>query len=81
MKQGVAAQLEKHSKFDPGFTFAVVFDYTPWHPVQPPAGSEWDYDPFITREMAGEFMADPPPGVSEMELWRRTDHGWEEETS
>lgn len=80
MKQGVQSALDRLSGHQPDVRFAVVFDTT-WHPVQPPAGSEWDYDPFTGRDQAEERMRDMRPHETEPELWERRADGWTEATS
>jgi hypothetical protein len=74
VKLGVAGQLAR--VLDPAHRWAVVFDTDRWQPHQPPAGSEWDYDTFITLESAREALADPGPGMSDLELWEKREDGW-----
>jgi hypothetical protein len=74
MKQGVAAALAR--LLDPALCWAVVYDTDRWHPHQPPAGSEWDYEPFVTEQLAREALAHPQPDMSDLELWEKRDDGW-----
>ena len=74
VKLGVPAELNR--MLDPALRWAVVFDSSRWHPHQPPAGSEWDYEPFASLEMARAELASPRPGESDQELWEKRDDGW-----
>lgn len=75
MKQGVEAAL---ARLRPEYgDYAVVFDSDRWVPHQPPAGSEWDYDPYLTLEQAREAMQGLGPGLAEPELWQRRESRWE----
>ena len=78
MKQGVAAALDRLAGFQPDVKYAVVFDSTRWCPVQPPPGSEWDYEPFHLEQMAREAMTQLRPGESDPELWELRDGAWQE---
>ena len=74
MKNGVTAALARIR--DPGVRWAVVFDTTRWHPVQPPPGEEWDYEPFWDLGLAREALGDLRPGECDPELWEKSDGGW-----
>ena len=76
MKQGVSVALDR--LIDPGLKYAVVFDTDNWHPVRPPIGSEWDYDPFYHRHLAEERLRDMRPCETEPELWEKCADGWQQ---
>lgn len=77
MKNGVTAELAKLTAHDPAWTHAVVFD-TVWHPVMPPEGEQWDYEPFRQREQAEQAMRYPQSDrFADPELWERKEEGWE----
>ena len=76
MKNGVTAALDRLHEFQPDLRYAVLFDSTTWIPVQPPAGEEWDYEPYFDLEMARPRMADLRPGESDPELWEWRETGW-----
>lgn len=78
MKQGVAAALDR--MLDPDLRWAVVFDSDRWHPSQPPAGSEWDYEPFASLDSALAELANPRPGETSHELWEKRDGAWHQIT-
>jgi hypothetical protein len=76
VKNGVAAELAKLTAHDPSYTLAVVFDTT-WHPVTPPEGERWDYEPFTVRAEAERRMRDlQPERFVGPELWERGESGW-----
>jgi len=75
MKLGVPGALAR--LLDPELRWAVVYDTDRWQPYQPPAGSEWDYEPFTTLDRARELLADPGPGMRDLELWEKRDDGWQ----
>ena len=74
MKLGVASAVARY-RFPDECPFAVVFDLHDWQPVQPPPGSEWDYETFPTMELAAERARELPP-EAEAEIWRYGERGW-----
>ena len=80
MKNGVAAELAKLTAHDPSWSWAVVFGTT-WHPLMPPAGEQWDYDPSTSRADAERRMRDPrSERFAEPELRERGEGRWEQVT-
>jgi hypothetical protein len=74
VKLGVPGALARLT--DPDLRWAVVFDTGRWLPSQPPAGSEWDYEPFSSLEMARVGFAAQRPGESAYELWEKREGSW-----